>query len=774
MTVTTEKARSFFDWTGVETSFSCGWPAETASHVFVSLKSTGGHEVQLVRGVHYSVTIAAGTRLVTITPLAFPFPGLLTAERRTPATVVEVLQDGQEYSLEVIQRLHDRAAMRSAEDRDVLTSYGGQIGAIAVQVDGHEVRLDEHQDHLYRHDIILDSLDQHGDTGLSLRAFSTRSEAMAYHPLVAPPHIRVEGYHAPADGGGFLARRVPADPGHTASFSITLADGATVVWYAMSFTPILTPEQFGARGFTDDVARGDDTAAIFSMTMHAPIGATVYLDKSYHVTAYQNWRALVFIGPGEIVTWAEANAPSIMAGLARLNWADDAHRDVVGEEYFYPMRKKLADAVAANRNISGFLYGDSTWATPSGIVFDYKNHPEYVFNIIATEIGLPGQINANNQAVGGTTEAQCFAGITKSGKTPVENLGPGNDFSFFKFGGLNAGIATNEGRPSSLFVKALEVIATYRAGFAAMRSHPYGTLNTHTIIMFGPNSANNIGFQDARWLRLVTRLLRQVCREFNVVYIDLFDRWADTYYSARRWMDGPYQDDGVTPAYGPLHPLDIHWATMWAAVKDVFRVALVTSQNRTNGFRNIPATMAVLPASARPSAYEPGDVWYEVTDSPVVHPAPADRWPASGMLESKVSGSGDIKTQILHIRSDGRSLTRRKQVGADEWGVWSGQLRDIYLTNGWKNFGAFNADATAILSSEGQVTIDGLLHDGADAAGTVIGLLPSGCAPSKEVRRLCGTYGGGGVIIRVSLSGQVVLESGTVAGWITLGFSYYI
>ena len=122
MTVTTELSRSSFPWTGAETAFACNWPADKAADVKVYFRTAAGVVAEMTVGVNHQVTLASGTNLVTVLPIALPpAPGTLVVSRDTPAIVAEVLQDGEGYSLAIVQKLHDRAAMRSAEDRTKLS-----------------------------------------------------------------------------------------------------------------------------------------------------------------------------------------------------------------------------------------------------------------------------------------------------------------------------------------------------------------------------------------------------------------------------------------------------------------------------------------------------------------------------------------------------------------------------------------------------------------------------------------------------------------------------
>lgn len=119
MTVTTELCLSELAWTGAETAFAPGFPALKPDHVTVMHRTPAGVRTVLTRGVHFAAVIAAGTRLITVTPIALPpAPATLVIERTTPATQADVtFLDDVKFSAKVHQDLHDAAAMRSAEDR---------------------------------------------------------------------------------------------------------------------------------------------------------------------------------------------------------------------------------------------------------------------------------------------------------------------------------------------------------------------------------------------------------------------------------------------------------------------------------------------------------------------------------------------------------------------------------------------------------------------------------------------------------------------------------
>lgn len=77
--------------------------------------------------------------------------------------------------------------------------------------------------------------------------YDTVAVAAAITPDVAPTALRVNGYSNAGDGGAALYAKVASEPPHTGKFSITLSDGATVVWYELAESAPC-PQMFGAIG----------------------------------------------------------------------------------------------------------------------------------------------------------------------------------------------------------------------------------------------------------------------------------------------------------------------------------------------------------------------------------------------------------------------------------------------------------------------------------------------------------------------------------------------
>lgn len=122
MTVATEASYAERSYTGAEASFTPGFSALDAAHVFVSYFDASGLPVALTQGVHFSVLLDAQSA-VTVSKIAFPVatpaaPVTIVIERVTPATQGTNFQNLAAYDASVHERIADASAMRAAELRN--------------------------------------------------------------------------------------------------------------------------------------------------------------------------------------------------------------------------------------------------------------------------------------------------------------------------------------------------------------------------------------------------------------------------------------------------------------------------------------------------------------------------------------------------------------------------------------------------------------------------------------------------------------------------------
>lgn len=155
MTVATQTCRADLAWTGVEGVFAPGFGAMKPEHVTLTYTPTGGAAQALTQGVHAAVALDAATRIVQVTPLAMPAPvGTLRIGRITPETQVTDFLDGQDFSADVHEDLHDAHVMRLQEAQlriADLEQVIASIGTIAYAAQP-----------IYRHEAI-DALRAHSD-----------------------------------------------------------------------------------------------------------------------------------------------------------------------------------------------------------------------------------------------------------------------------------------------------------------------------------------------------------------------------------------------------------------------------------------------------------------------------------------------------------------------------------------------------------------------------------------------------------------------------------
>jgi hypothetical protein len=114
-------------WTGAETSFPAGFAAGSrdAIEAFYLADADGSASIPLTLDAHFGVTLADGSNLVTVTPLAMPAaPGTLILQRQTAALQETDFGNLAAFSPAIHTALHDASAMRDAEMRRDLAAAG--------------------------------------------------------------------------------------------------------------------------------------------------------------------------------------------------------------------------------------------------------------------------------------------------------------------------------------------------------------------------------------------------------------------------------------------------------------------------------------------------------------------------------------------------------------------------------------------------------------------------------------------------------------------------
>jgi hypothetical protein len=118
-TVPTEACQAQFGWSGVETSFPCGFPALATTDLQVQFVSSGGTAAStLALGLAYTVALDANSGNATVTPISAGMPaatGTVTITRNTLAENPTLFSNLNSYQADALTTLFDRAVMVAAE-----------------------------------------------------------------------------------------------------------------------------------------------------------------------------------------------------------------------------------------------------------------------------------------------------------------------------------------------------------------------------------------------------------------------------------------------------------------------------------------------------------------------------------------------------------------------------------------------------------------------------------------------------------------------------------
>lgn len=118
MTVTNERCYAELVWTGAQTSFASGFAALDPLHVSARYRDGAGNLSDLTRDTQIKIVRDAISGAISAVPLAMPAaPGTVILIRRTPAEQDTDFANLKQFDPAIHTRLHDAAAMRSAEGR---------------------------------------------------------------------------------------------------------------------------------------------------------------------------------------------------------------------------------------------------------------------------------------------------------------------------------------------------------------------------------------------------------------------------------------------------------------------------------------------------------------------------------------------------------------------------------------------------------------------------------------------------------------------------------
>jgi hypothetical protein len=288
MTVSTELVRSTHGWTGVETSFATGWPADKIADVKGVFVTGAGVESALTQGVHFSVTLASGTKLATCAPIAMPAPaGTIKFYRETPALNEIVLVDGQNFPATTHQQLHDRAALRDAEAKDnysrvikltpgdtAFDAGSKRIVNLAAPTGANDAARKTDVDAIAGSaaaaaasaaSAAASASSASSSAAMVPPAFATRAAAISATLGASVLSITLLGWATQGDGGGGRWIKAASEPTH--GMKLQTADGA---WWELARGQFYDIRMFGVIVGPHGAAPADSTTALVNMNGYDP------------------------------------------------------------------------------------------------------------------------------------------------------------------------------------------------------------------------------------------------------------------------------------------------------------------------------------------------------------------------------------------------------------------------------------------------------------------------------------------------------------------------
>lgn len=282
MTVQVSIAQTSLNWSGVETVFAAGFPAMRKEDVRVEYVKNDASS-PLVRGTHYNVTLAADSRMVTVTPIALPAaPATLRISRNSEFTQEDVFVESEAIPAATHEWQHDHHVMRLQElRRDVDGLTNGSSGGLTLFPPSAQRRnayffWDSSGNPIG----VANPITVNTVAGL---AFDTLALAQAATIISPPATLRLNGYYAAGDAGSARYKKVGSIPVHGCYFQS--ADGA--IWELDE--RVVTPEQCGARG------AGDDTTAVFNFVTYCAKAKAFGVLRAVYTVGPLDFNALSFV-----------------------------------------------------------------------------------------------------------------------------------------------------------------------------------------------------------------------------------------------------------------------------------------------------------------------------------------------------------------------------------------------------------------------------------------------------------------------------------------------
>lgn len=448
-----------------------------------------------------------------------------------------------------------------------------------------------------------------------------------------------------------------------------------------------------------------------------------------------NTKGVRMKGPGQLV----APVP-----VSQINTYRYDHPVAINKEYLWRVFQVLNNT---NREIRCYTFGDST--VEGGLNFiDWNYFLQVLLPDMASARGCRNYFKVTNRGVGGSS----LATLNMTPDTGVNSATPGDLFI------LKCGI--NDAFPEATRLADFE--SRLRTQLAAVRATSGGDVGSLAILLVGPNPVWDMEYdaRNTRWFEQLRPVFEAAARDYKCAYFDAYAYLQDASFAPGRWLD-------QSPAGTGLHPTNIGHSWIWGGVMDFIFGDSEMLRYKTNQFHN-RGQFRGYPAAKNPP------IWYPNTYPPGITMETAliaDGFPIDGGLTTEAHADGFIM-QTLHVNdSGGTVMTRTANAGDNVWGAWHGEsyrfATSAAFLNNWTDFGGPYGGGRAIVSSQGYVSLDGMIKPGTTTPGTSMFGLPVHMRPGNQ-RVVAAVSEAGLCTLEIMPSGLVLLRSGTVAQWLSL------
>lgn len=257
-----------------------------------------------------------------------------------------------------------------------------------------------------------------------------------------------------------------------------------------------------------------------------------------------------------------------------------------------------------------------------------------------------------------------------------------------------------------------QLLADYRAGLTKIRAQK--SVSQLSIILRTPTSMTDVIHNRTEGrIENVIDGFKQLARDFDCAFIDVYSICQNSHKGAGLWMDN---DQGQA-----IHPLDVLQEHVWGAVADlVFPVYGGDWQN--NGIYNYSAASEVRGSDDAPFTFFDG----------VTMVRSGQGTPYDGILVNiKQADSAALQLNIpLFATTAGYGIAARLGFN-NGYGPWLGKLNTFVPQNNWVQQ-AGSAPVGYYVSLEGELRLQGLIGGGVKDNSTIITQLPDGFRPKGD------------------------------------------